>query len=781
MLRRLALLTFATALATPGVARGEKNDKKLEAKAGPGAPLAAAPASPKANADPDAGEVRAEADAPAPPATDFDEPSDEEVMAVAGAEYAEVIEITDSVPPGSVQSVGEEDLARFEKNDIHKVLGHVPGVYIREEDGYGLRPNIGMRGSGSERSAKIALMEDGVLIAPAPYSAPAAYYFPLVTRMSRVEVLKGPGAIKHGPNTVGGSLNLVTRPIPEQREIAVDVAGGSDVYGKAHATYGERWTHGGLLVEALELRTDGFKRLDGGGDTGFDKRDVVVKGQVNTSPLGSTYHQVDVKLGYSDEVSNETYTGLSDADFAADPYRRYAGTQLDRMEWDHWQAQVRHTVRVSDRVKVVTTGYRNSFSRAWAKLSAFAGDRSITDVLADPSAGVNAVFYAVLTGAADSSSEAEALIIGTNDRSYVSQGVQSTATLERKWLGWTHAIEVGARVHYDAIERNHFEDVFNMVGGTLMPSGADTLVTKDATGSALAWAGYAQNRVSIGDVRVTAGLRTEVVRTKWVDRQMPEDDATDTYSVLIPGGGAVYQVTPHLGLLAGVHKGFVPVAPGQTGIAKPEESVNYEAGMRYSQPWMSTEVIGFFSDYSNLKGTCSFSSGCASGQVDDEFDGGKVHVAGVEAQAHATWQSGWGVTVPVKLTYTLNWSEFQSSFASSNPQWGDVEVGDELPYLPRHQLAAETGVAGEHWELAAAVRHTSRMRDAAGSEALTAANATDASTIVDLAANYSIDDWGKAYLTVDNLFDQANIVSRRPFGARPGAPRIIILGYKNTF
>ncbi len=116
---------------------------------------------------------------------------------------------------GSVQRLDTADLERFSYNDVNRILRQVPGVYLQEEDGFGLRPNIGIRGSGTDRSARVAVMEDGVLIAPAPYAAPAAYYFPRVARMSGVEVAKGPAAIKYGPMTVGGALNLFSTPIPD--------------------------------------------------------------------------------------------------------------------------------------------------------------------------------------------------------------------------------------------------------------------------------------------------------------------------------------------------------------------------------------------------------------------------------------------------------------------------------------------------------------------------------------------------------------------------------------
>ena len=178
---------------------------------------------------------------------------------------------------GSGFVLNKAALEQFEFDDIHRVLQSVPGVYIREEDGYGLRPNIGLRGATSERSSKIALMEDGVLIAPAPYSAPAAYYFPNISRMTQVEVFKGPSAITYGPNTVGGAINMLSRPVNTKDSGEIDLALGQQRYGKAHGHYSKNIGNLGLMLEGVHLRADGFKSLDNDGSTGFVKNEILAK------------------------------------------------------------------------------------------------------------------------------------------------------------------------------------------------------------------------------------------------------------------------------------------------------------------------------------------------------------------------------------------------------------------------------------------------------------------------------------------------------------------------
>ena len=83
-----------------------------------------------------------------------------------------------------------------------------------EEDGFGLRPNIGIRAANAGRVSKVTLLEDGVMMAPAPYSNPV--HFPTTMRMASVEVLKGATLLRYGPQTTGGVLKLASTPIPEQ-------------------------------------------------------------------------------------------------------------------------------------------------------------------------------------------------------------------------------------------------------------------------------------------------------------------------------------------------------------------------------------------------------------------------------------------------------------------------------------------------------------------------------------------------------------------------------------
>ncbi len=487
------------------------------------------------------------AQAPAPPAPDVVEgaaPAEPPPPPSPPPEDAtgETIEIVERKPAGAHAELTKEALERDEQDDLHKVLAGIAGVYLRDEDGYGLRPNIGMRGAAADRSAKVTLMEDGVLIAPAPYTAPAAYYVPLVTRLSRIEVTKGPSAIRFGPNTVGGAVDLINEPFPAGRAAYIDLAGGSDLYGKLHARAAERRERWGVMAEYVKLRSDGFKDLDGGGSTGFDKNDVQLTARVMSPPTAKTYHQLDLRAGYGDETSNETYTGLTDADFAAAPQRRYAASQLDEMNWDHWRLRAAHRVELGAHTRIDTVAYRHRFHRAWGKVDGFIGQRDFYQLLASPAAGANAVYYAILTGQADSTSPEEQLVLGTNDRRFTSQGVQTTLAAKRRTGPLAHELTAGARLHFDRADRRRFEDAYDMMGGALVRSARPQALVLDSRAETLAFATFVEDRVRWRRLDATLGARFELIDYAFVDHlTMKEHDGA--YPVLIPGGGVTYRIT----------------------------------------------------------------------------------------------------------------------------------------------------------------------------------------------------------------------------------------------
>ena len=683
---------------------------------------------------------------------------------------------------GSATLVSEVELEKYEYDDIHRILAKVPGVNIREEDGYGLRPNIGFRGVTPERSKKVTILEDGVLIGPAPYSAPAAYYFPVTTRMTAVEVFKGPAAIKHGPQTVAGTLNMVTRQVPFEMTGGLDLATGTDGYQKAHGYFGTEVAKNlGLLVEGVRLQADGFKEIDNGGDSGFKKNDLLVKTKYLLD--GQAFDQsFELKLSYADENSDETYLGLTDADFNANPYRRYAASQPANMDTEHTQIMFTHNLS-NDVFSATTRVYRNDYERAWRKLGGLtSSNASLSAIMTNPE--LHEREYAVITGEQNSVLDGETsmfLVMGTNDREYYSQGIQIDADYEFSLGGLDHKLAFGVRYHEDEIERKHFSENYQMLDGYAEKTAADKVFTTTNIENTEALSVYIEDTVKLGNLTVSAGVRGEDMDMYYTDLVDRDDWQRKSTQIWLPGVSGFYQVTENAGVLFGVHQGFVPSSPQQASDVKVEKSINYEFGGRFNDGATNIELVSFFNDYSNLKESCSQSSCGTQGDLDREFNGGEVNVYGLEAQLRQSYPISTQFDMPYSFTYTYTKSEFLESFESDFEQWGDISDGDSVQYLPEHQLNFEIGLAANNWETNLIVKYVSEMDEAAGDNVTLSGFKTESSVIVDVSASYDLGQYGRIYGKVDNLTDEAYIISRRPYGARPNKPRQFVIGYKYQF
>ena len=395
--------------------------------------------------------------------------------------------------PGSAHYVGPDVLPFRNQSfdDIHRVMLRIPGLYAVGEDGYGLRPNLGMRGVDPYRSAGVATMEDGVPASPAPYAAPGMHVFAGLGRMESVESLKGPGGIAYGPRAAGGVVNMTTLPTPDDLVAQARLSLGTNDAHTLHADYGDSWRSASWMLGTHQTRTDGFKALDGGGDTGFEHDDYLVKLRLRSAPDDDVYQDAAFKLGYFETDARDSYLGLTDADFHATPYRRYAASRQDRMKHDATQMMLRHFIALNDALDVTTTLYRNDVEMDWYLLDRVGGE-SPSDVLASPSAFADE--YAILAG--DSTSADDALRVKSNARSYFSHGIQSTLGAAFDTGDARHELETGLRYHEDEEDRLHRDDGWRMVSG-----GAMVLTSRGADGGA----GGSDNQIN--EAQSLAGFR----------------------------------------------------------------------------------------------------------------------------------------------------------------------------------------------------------------------------------------------------------------------------------
>ena len=685
---------------------------------------------------------------------------------------------------GSAHFIGPDDLKKFRYADVLKILRTTPGVYVQEEEGFGLRPNIGLRGSGLDRSARIALLEDGVLIAPAPYSAPAAYYFPTARRLQGVEVLKGPSSIAVGPRTTGGAVNLLSTSIPYGSRGVIDTLAGKNGYFDTHAFYGDSTDRMGWLVETVQQYHDGFKDLDSNSvssDTGYDLHDYRLRFRLN-SAIDSAYQQgLEFKLGFTEQEGNETYLGLTGDDFRATPMRRYAGSQRDLFQSEHNQYGVTYTLTpLVGSWDFSTTWYYNDFSRNWYKLQSVDGT-GISSVLQDPMTYVTELDY--LRGA---DSPDDALVLRNNNREYYSSGIQS----EFNYLFSTGATDVllttGFRYHRDEEDRFQDEDGYRMENGDLIMTsdgapGSQANRVSDAKAIAL----YVATEINRGNWSVTPGVRFEHIELRRFDysttdplRTMgPSQIRVNDINEIIPGLGVIYHLSNSLSLLGSVYKGFNPPAPGSDSDS--EESINYELGGRFNNGQTAAELIIFYNDYDNLVGTVTASTG--GGMIGDQFDAGRVTVSGLELYLGTSFDEigGSHLVVPVDFSYTYTHdAEFRNSFESDYDPWGDVMAGDELPYIPEHQFRLTTGLAGDRWAATINATFVDEIRTLAGAGAIPPDQAIDAHTVVDIAASFEATRRLDLFVRLDNVFDEVYAVARRPAGLRPGKDRTAVVGLR---
>ncbi len=688
---------------------------------------------------------------------------------------------------GSAYYISPEEIRRLGYTDINRMLKAVPGVNMYEEDGFGLRPNISLGGTKAERSERISIMEDGVLAAPAPYSAPAAYYFPNVARMEAIEVLKGSSQVQYGPFTTGGAINLVSTPIPNSFSGKANISYGSKNTFKSHTSVGSSWKHFGYMVEYLRYQSDGFKKYEDHAAKGFKRNDIIAKIRVKTDHVKGVNHALELKFGYADENSDETYVGLSADDFKKTPFLRYAGSQMDKLKTDHRQWVATYLLTFSNKLKITTNAYYNYFHRNWYKLNDVRAGitskekRSIADVLVDPETNIR--YFDILTGKTDR--EEEALLVRANNRTYRSRGIQTRAEYRFNLNEFFFDLEFGFRYHADEEDRFQWDDSYSMKNKkmVLFMEGIHGTNANRVT-SANALAGYLLAKLRYDAWTVTAGLRYEdvdLLKKDYTKEDLARSgkvriETPNHARVLIPGVGLHYQLMPAASVFFGIHKGFAP--PSAELYQKPESSVNMELGTRVAIGNFRAELIGFYNNYSNMLGSDLAASGGAG--TLEQFNVGEARVKGAEFLVqYQPLPKNCNVRLPLQVSYTYTDTEIRNSFESHS--WGNVARGDEIPYIFKHALNMQLGIECKWFYANIGARYNSDMRTSPGQGTIAEREKVPANLIFDASLNVFVNKYLTVRLNAINLTNRVYLTSRHPAGLRAGHPFGIYAGANVQF
>jgi Fe(3+) dicitrate transport protein len=586
----------------------------------------------------------------------------------------------DSVP-GSYQVVDEKALEARRPFSIQEALNNVPGVNVVGENTFGLGVNIGIRGLNPRRTARTLLMEDGMPLFLAPYGDPAAHYTTPLERVQRIEVVKGSGQILYGPQTVGGMINFVTRPVPTDGKVHGNVTAtlGNNDFTSLYGNIGAGDERGGLMIDALHKKGDGIRD-----NHDFEIQEYTAKGQLNLSDR----HTLIAKASYFRESSHVSETGLGLVEYNEDKYQAPTGKN-DVFEHERTTFQLQHLFQVNNQVKLSTQAYYAKSERASFRQindPGGLGGRSVMD---------RCTGLGVAT-------EANAELCGGRwrPREFEYWGIEPRLDVQHSLFGVDSNAVIGFRYHREEIRRNQFR-------------GSDPRIQNQGYAEAFgdhreqihsdveAKSYYAQNTFYAGDWTFTPGLRvedlrirTDILRAEGAVQNNPESKDTNHQSKVLPGFGLTWNGIEKTTLFAGVHKGFAPprpdrdiFAPGGVNTAtvvntRPEESTNWELGTRSNYiKGVTFETTLFHTVFDDI-----VVAGPTSGSF---INGGKSQQSGIELAGRINFGHLYDSThnFYVAGSYT---NLFTAKFKKTNAA-ADVYSGDRLPYAPKHLASLSFG------------------------------------------------------------------------------------------
>lgn len=455
--------------------------------------------------------------------------------------------------PGTVSVIDAKQIQESGAQNIGQIINRVPGVNYLDEDGRGLKPNIGLRGLDPLRNRNLLVLMDGKFpIGMTYYGDPASYYMTPVQSVDRIEVIKGASPVLYGGYSVGGVVNLITKKGKYTPETKADVSYGSFNSLNTQVSTGGNNGKVNYMISGLYRQGDSYR------DRGkFNVKDFTI----NLGTHLDSTSEISLYLNGFGEDS-ETPGGLTQAQYDADP------TQSQHTS-DHFYSKRFSTALSYKKVykkhhTFSTSVYGNYFVRDW-----WIAYKNPTNN------GFLRDIHAI--------------------------GNVSDYNFTKDVFKKKNSLIVGVRVHSDRL------DDINIAGADKEARTGTT--TGNNINTSFIYEGYIYDELGLTkNLTIAPGIRYSNINYKRDNFTAKRKDEINA-EAFVYSGGLIYKLFGHSRIYATVSKGFQPptlnaaLNPGNIDAGvdlKPETSMNYEAGFRTDPlSWLSLNASVYRMDFTN--------------------------------------------------------------------------------------------------------------------------------------------------------------------------------------
>ena len=700
--------------------------------------------------------------------------------------------------PGAATVLDVKSINLIDPIGTQEALELVPGINGYADDGIGnSRLSIGIRGLNPRRSSRILILEDGVPIQPALYIYPNMYYNPPSDRIDRVEVVKGSGAIKYGPQTMGGVINYYTKRPRNEFGGKLKIKAGENNFLSLFSEIGgfgnEKFKP---EFQLLYKQGDGFRE-----NNGFEQVNGTLKLSYNKSQDENYYLKVNTNY----ENSNATYTGLTQYSFKTNP--RYNPKKDDNFKLFRTAVDLITTKRLSSNLTKSTTAFVSFFDRRWWRendIFASVADSASSNPTAQP-------YYETMNLIRRGNGKDNFGIL----RTFYVGGVEQVFSYKdspfgiSSFLSNNSSLEVGGRVYFERFidDKKSGAKTDSREGIYFIPAASDDeqpiIVGQSHHYQTTAFSGFVSENIEFEKFTLNPGLRLEVFEQERVDRLAGSVYQDKSIIDLLPGVGFITKFST-INFFGGIHRGFTPPSSGTLKILnfggtpedqglnlEAEKSWNKEFGVRGDYSMINFEVSGFHIGIENL---------VAAGRGTAFKNLGRVNTMGLEVNMNLISSKLSGFLPDLHLIYAFLNTEVSEGIIKSNVSGtvgSDVSIkGKELPYAPAHTVTAGFSRIGKKLSYRLDFRYVDEVftdfENIMREDKLGIQGAIPSYSFINFSADYKVSTGSRIFLVGKNITDEIYIGSRlhsnpgQPLanlssGILPGPRRQINLGFEYNF